>query len=229
MLLRTEQIERTYRIGAHRIPVLKGVDLAVARGETVAVTGASGSGKSTLLYLLGGLDRPCGGRVFFNEQELYALKPSRRAQLRARSLGFVFQSYHLLPELDLLQNVMLPAMAVARFARITREHRARAERLLDRVGLGARLHHRPAELSGGEQQRAALARALMNAPELILADEPTGNLDEATGDRVLHYLFDLIRENQQTLLLVTHNGAVAKRCDRALELRDGQVFERECA
>jgi predicted ABC-type transport system involved in lysophospholipase L1 biosynthesis ATPase subunit len=226
-LLTTENIRRTYRIGRHVIPVLRGVELTVQRGETVAVTGASGSGKSTLLYLLGGLDQPTGGAVHFAGQSIYAMPPARRARFRAQSLGFVFQSYHLLPELDLLENVMLPSMASARFARLTPGQRQRAEELLERVGLQDRLHHRPAELSGGEQQRAALARALMNAPELVLADEPTGNLDDETGGRVLHYLFDLIRENQQTLLLVTHDDSVAGRCGRTLRLSDGTLSERE--
>jgi len=221
MLLSARDIRRTYRMGKREVEVLRGVSLDVKQGETLAIVGASGSGKSTLLYGLCGLDTPTSGEVLFNGQSVYGMKPARRAQFRAESLGFVFQSYQLLPELTVLENVLMPAMARARFAKPSADSIAKATALLETVGLMERATHRPLELSGGEQQRTALARALMNDPELILADEPTGNLDSKTGDRVLQYLFDLIKQKQQTLLLVTHNEELADRCSRKLILRDG--------
>lgn len=214
-------LHKAYRVGATTIPVLRGVSLDVRAGESVAVTGASGAGKSTLLHLLGGLDRPDRGSVRLEGQDLFALSEGARAEIRATRIGFVFQSYYLLPELDVLENVMLPAMSRFGAARAAPRLRRRAAELLERVGLAARAPHRPAELSGGEQQRAALARALMNDPDLILADEPTGNLDSETGSHVLAHLFDLTRERGRTLVLVTHNEDVAARCDRRLRLKDG--------
>jgi ABC-type lipoprotein export system ATPase subunit len=188
--------------------------------------GASGSGKSTLLHILGGLDKPDSGDVFFEDTSLVKMKPPKRAAFRANRCGFIFQSYHLLPELDVLQNVMLPALAAEK-TRLSalNDPRARAEHLLDRVGLNGRMDHRPMELSGGEQQRVALARALMNGPDLILADEPTGNLDSHTGENVLHNLFDLAQSESLTLLLVTHNEDVARLCQRELILKDGKLEE----
>lgn len=219
----TRQVRKTYQLAKSTIEVLRGVSISVAAGETVSIMGASGSGKSTLLHLLGGLDRPTSGEVFFEGENLGAMSGSRRAELRATAVGFVFQAYQLLPELNITENVMLPAMsrggAVFRNAAL----QTRARDLLDRVGLSQRVEHRPLELSGGEQQRVAIARALMNEPRLLLADEPTGNLDSKTGEQVLAYLFDLVRERKQTLVMVTHNEAVAARCSRQLTLRDGQV------
>ena len=200
--------------------VLHGVSLSVQRGETLSVMGASGSGKSTLLHLLGGLDKPDAGDVLFESSSLVSMKPSRRAAFRANRCGFIFQSYHLLPELDVLQNVILPSMAARR-----KDARARAEHLLERVGLCGRMDHRPMELSGGEQQRVAMARALMNGPDLLLADEPTGNLDSHTGENVLHNLFDLAQSEQLTMILVTHNEDVARLCQRELVLKDGKLEE----
>ena len=223
LVLEARELRKTYALDGAPVEVLKGVTLAVRAGETLAVMGASGSGKSTLLYCLGGLDRPSSGQVFFNGGDLFALSASARTELRATKLGFVFQAYHLLPELDVVENIMLPALArrgaLARRAKL--EERARG--LLDSVGLAARAMHRPTELSGGEQQRAALARALMNEPELVLADEPTGNLDSATGGQVLEYLFRLTRDRGHTLVLVTHNADIAARCNRTLLLRDGKL------
>jgi len=223
LVLEARELRKTYALDGAPVEVLKGVTLAVRAGETLAVMGASGSGKSTLLYCLGGLDRPSSGQVFFNGGDLFALGASARTELRATKLGFVFQAYHLLPELDVVENIMLPALArrgaLARRAKL--EERARG--LLDSVGLAARAAHRPTELSGGEQQRAALARALMNEPELVLADEPTGNLDSATGGQVLEYLFRLTRDRGHTLVMVTHNADIAARCNRTLLLRDGKL------
>jgi ABC-type lipoprotein export system ATPase subunit len=221
--LEARALDKTYALEGAPVEVLKGVTLAVNAGETLAVMGASGSGKSTLLHCLGGLDRPTSGQVFFNGGDLFALSSAARTELRATKLGFVFQAYHLLPELDVLENVMLPALA-RRGALVRRaELEERARDLLDSVGLAARAAHRPTELSGGEQQRAALARALMNEPELVLADEPTGNLDSATGDQVLEYLFRLTRDRGHTLVMVTHNADIAGRCNRTLILRDGKL------
>jgi ABC-type lipoprotein export system ATPase subunit len=219
--LQAEDVRKSYSIERTRIDVLKGVSVSVSRGETLAITGQSGAGKSTLLHMLGGLDQPTGGSVRFQGEDVYRLSTSRRTQLRAARFGFVFQMFHLLPELDIVENVMLPAMA--RRAGAAAEGRARALDLLDRVGLSHRARHRPLELSGGEQQRVAIARALINEPELVLADEPTGNLDSKTGQVVLDYLFDLTRGRGHTLLLVTHNEAVAEMCSRRLQLKDGLV------
>lgn len=223
VVLEARALSKTYALEGAPVEVLKGVTLAVNAGDTLAIMGASGSGKSTLLHCLGGLDRPSGGQVFFNGGDLFALSSAARTEVRATKLGFVFQSYHLLPELDVLENVMLPALA--RRGALTRRAKLeeRAHSLLDSVGLAARAAHRPSEMSGGEQQRAALARALMNEPELVLADEPTGNLDSATGDQVLEYLFRLTRDRGHTLVMVTHNAEIAGRCNRTLILRDGKL------
>ncbi len=223
MLLSARDLRRTYKMGKREVEVLRGVSLDIQKGETVAIVGASGAGKSTLLYSLCGLDTPTSGEVLFNGQSIYAMKSARRAKFRAESLGFVFQSYQLLPELTVLENVLMPAMARARFAKPSKEALEKAHSLLETVGLIDRIPHRPTELSGGEQQRVALARALMNDPELIVADEPTGNLDSKTGEMVLNYLFDLIKQNEQTLLLVTHNDELADRCSRKVLLRDGLI------
>lgn len=222
-LVEALNVQKTYKMGANTIEVLRGVSVGIRAGETVSVVGASGAGKSTLLHILGGLDEPSRGTVLFRRQSLYDMGNRERADIRALKIGFVFQSYHLLPELDILENVMLPAMSRGGALRSMARSRARAGELLKSVGLEARAMHRPTELSGGEQQRAALARALMNDPEIVLADEPTGNLDSKTGDLVLQYLFDLTKERGHTLVLVTHNEQVASRCDRMLSLRDGCV------
>lgn len=219
-ILRAEEVHKAYYIGKRAVEVLHGVSLSVQRGETLSIMGASGSGKSTLMHILGGLDRPDAGEVFFEETSLVRMKPPKRAAFRANRCGFIFQSYHLLPELDVLQNVVLPSMAVR-----GKDAQERARHLLDRVGLSGRMDHRPMELSGGEQQRVALARALMNEPDLILADEPTGNLDSHTGGNVLHNLFDLAQSEQLTLILVTHNEDVARLCQRELILKDGKLEE----
>ena len=222
-LLLAEAVAKAYVAGQRRLDILRGVDLAVAEGESLAITGMSGAGKSTLLHILGGLDRPDSGRIVFAGRDLATLSERERAKIRARDVGFVFQSYHLLPEMDILENVVLAGLNVpgawCRGARL----RERAKALLDQVGLSARLAHRPNELSGGEQQRGAIARALMNRPRLLLADEPTGNLDSTTGDGVLQCLFDLRAREGLTLVMVTHNDDVAARCDRHLWMRDGRI------
>ena len=223
-IMESNEVGREYRIGANRLTVLTDVTVQIAAGETVAIVGPSGAGKSTLLHILGGLDRPTRGTVHLGGEDLYALSASRRTELRAGRIGFVFQSYHLLPELDVVGNVELPAMARRGALRRASEIRRRAMELLSTVGLEARWNHTPLELSGGEQQRVALARALMNDPEIVLADEPTGNLDTATGEQVLRYLFELTRERGHTLVMVTHNEQVATRCHRVLRMKDGRML-----
>ena len=220
-ILRAEEIHKTYHIGKRAVEVLHGVSLVINRGETLSIMGASGAGKSTLMHILGGLDRPDAGDIFFEETSLGKMNPAQRAAFRAKRCGFMFQSYHLLPELDVRQNVMLPAMAVHN----NRDVKARAEHLLEQVGLAGRIDHRPMELSGGEQQRVAIARALMNDQDLILADEPTGNLDSHTGENILNNLFDLAQSANRTLIMVTHNEQVAGRCQRELILKDGKLEE----
>ncbi len=220
-LLAGRNLCKTYRLPHKTVSVLRGATFAVAPGERVAVVGRSGAGKSTLLHVLGGLDRPDAGEVLLDGVALYGLAPRRRTAVRARKIGFVFQAYHLLPEMDVTENVLLPAMAVGRATRGAL--RARALQLLDQVGLADRATHMPLELSGGEQQRVAIARALMNEPELILADEPTGNLDRNTGTQTLDLLFGLVRQSGRALVIVTHDTAVADRCDRRLTLADGAL------
>ncbi len=225
ILAAAEHLRKTYTLGHATIEVLRDVNLELRRGESVAVVGASGAGKSTLLHLLGGLDRPSGGRVYFQGEDMYGLSARRRNMLRAARIGLVFQFYHLLPELDVMENVCLPAMNALAAGRLAPEAAAgRARELLAAVGLEKRLTHLPMELSGGEQQRVALARALMNRPAIVLADEPTGNLDPATGRHVLDGLFELVARERQTLIMVTHNAGVAARCRRVLELREGRLW-----
>ncbi|MDF7822566.1 ABC transporter ATP-binding protein [Pontiellaceae bacterium B12227] len=219
-ILTAENIERIYRVGKTDLPVLKGVSLEVNLGETLAVMGESGSGKSTLLHVLGGLDKPKSGKVQFNGQSVYDMSQARLARFRSANVGYVFQSFHLLPELDIVENVALPAMATGS----RKDAKVRATELLSEVGLAERVGHRPQELSGGEQQRVAIARALMNEPDIIFADEPTGNLDSKTGEKVLNYLFQLIEARRHTLVLVTHSQEVASRCSRELFLKDGLLI-----
>jgi lipoprotein-releasing system ATP-binding protein len=220
LLLDARGLRKTYELGRRSLEVLCGVDLAVRRGEFLALRGASGAGKSTLLHLLGGLDTPNAGEIKFNGQSLAALSNGGMAAFRNRSVGFIFQSYHLLPELDALENVCLPA----RMARIRVEDcTGRARMLLERVGLKERVDHKPYELSGGEQQRVAIARALINEPALILADEPTGNLDSHTGEGIIDLLCEIQRERQATLIIATHDGSVASRAPRVIQLLDGQI------
>ncbi len=220
-LLQANGIERSYRIGRDTLEVLKGVSLSLLPSRTFAVMGASGSGKSTLLHVLGGLETPNAGQVHFRGKDIYKTTSAWRSRFRAGHIGFVFQSFHLLPELTVLENVALPALISGH----TAEGKKMARTLLEEVGLADRLRHRPQELSGGERQRVALARALVNRPELVLADEPTGNLDSATGTKVLDYLFQLIESKGHSLMLVTHSEAVAGRCACTVKLKDGRLVE----
>ena len=206
---------QSFRMGSRRIEVLRGISMEISRGEAVFLSGASGAGKTTLLYTLAGLERPESGTVEFEGQRLYNGGSTLQARLRNTKMGFVFQGYFLLPELTALENVLLPGM-IGRKASKTD-----AEESLAAVGLTDRMHHLPAELSGGEQQRVAIARALTNNPDILFADEPTGNLDSKTGDEIIDLLLNLVHERNKTLLVVTHDARLAARGDRQLHIRDG--------
>jgi predicted ABC-type transport system involved in lysophospholipase L1 biosynthesis ATPase subunit len=208
---------QSFHMGARRIEVLRGISMEVSRAETVFLSGASGAGKTTLLYTLAGLERPESGTVHFEGRELYSGRSAAEARLRNEKMGFVFQGYFLLPELTALENVLLPAMIRRRTTR------GEGEESLAAVGLSDRMHHLPAELSGGEQQRVAIARALTNNPDIIFADEPTGNLDSKTGDAVMDLLLNLARNRNKTLLVVTHDARLATRGDRQLHIVDGML------
>jgi lipoprotein-releasing system ATP-binding protein len=219
-LLSAKNVSKSYTMGKRSLEVLRGVSLDVARGEFLALRGASGAGKSTLLHLFGGLDSPNSGEIHFAGRNLAQLTEQDIAILRNTKVGFIFQSYHLLPELDALENVCLPARMLRKPADAAEK---RGRELLTRVGLGARLDHKPYELSGGEQQRVAIARALMNEPELILADEPTGNLDSHTGTEIVDLLVSLRADKNTTLIIATHDAAVAARAPKVIQLVDGQI------
>jgi predicted ABC-type transport system involved in lysophospholipase L1 biosynthesis ATPase subunit len=206
---------QSFRMGARRIEVLRGISMEIQRNEAVFLSGASGAGKTTLLYTLAGLERPESGTVEFEGRRLYSGGSSAEARLRNEKMGFVFQGYFLLPELTALENVLLPGM----IGRRPTKHET--ERSLAAVGLADRMHHLPAELSGGEQQRVAIARALTNDPDVIFADEPTGNLDSKTGDAIMDLLLNLARDRKKTLLVVTHDARLATRGDRQLHIKDG--------
>lgn len=224
-LLHTQDLHKTYRMGGEDLHVLRGVNLSVRRGEWLAILGASGSGKSTLLHLLGGLDWPERGGVIFNDRNIYDLGSRAVNRYRNRDVGFVFQFYHLLPELTALENVLIASMvgrSIFGWPGIRGDLRDRARGLLDQLGLGARLRHRPAKLSGGERQRVAIARALINNPPLLLADEPTGNLDSDTGKRLLD-VFAAFHQQGQTVVMVTHDLHIAQKAQRRLTLEDGRL------
>lgn len=215
-MLKAEGLRKSYGT----LNVLKGIDLEVNRGEVVAVVGASGAGKSTLLHILGTLDTPDGGRLLIDGSDVFTRPSAELARFRNKSIGFVFQFHNLLPEFTALENVMMPGFIGGLDERVLRE---RAETLLTQLGLGERLQHKPSELSGGEQQRTAVARALINAPAIILADEPSGNLDSKTAVELHKLFFQLRQEMNQTFIIVTHNPELAAMADRKIELADGQV------
>ncbi len=219
-VLRCENLHKTFKSesGPDDLHILRGVDLSVQQAEIVSIIGSSGSGKSTLLHILGGLDRPTDGDVFWDETSIYSHKPDKLADLRNRNVGFVFQFHHLLPEFTAAENVMMPAL-IRNENKKTAEERAAG--LLGRFGLSDRLQHRPSQLSGGEQQRVSMARALMNNPSMILADEPTGNLDEKNTETILELLFELRDTENVSLILITHEKEIAQRCDTLYSLHQG--------
>ncbi len=219
-LLSAHGLTKTYVMGSRTLEVLRGVDVEIARGDFVALRGASGTGKSTLLHLIGGLDTPNAGEIIFRGQKLSGFSEGKLTEFRNRSVGFVFQAYHLLPELTALENVCLTAR-IARIPAGAAEKRARE--LLGRVGLAGRTDHKPSELSGGEQQRVAIARALINEPELLLADEPTGNLDSKTGIEIIELLKSIRAEKNMTLVIATHDEKVAAHAERVIQLEDGRI------
>jgi lipoprotein-releasing system ATP-binding protein len=220
VMLDAHNLHKRYEMGRRSLEVLRGVSLTIARGDFLALRGASGAGKSTLLHLLGGLDSPNEGEVRFVGKDFATMSNTAAARLRNAKIGMIFQAYHLLPELDALENVCLPAR-MARMPAPAAE--ARGRELLARVGLKERMEHRPNELSGGEQQRVAIARALINSPELILADEPTGNLDSHTGGEIMDLLCTLRTEHKTTLVIATHDAAVAGRAPKVIQLADGVI------
>ncbi len=220
MLIESINIHKSYAQADSPLRILKGIDLTIGSGEVVAIIGPSGAGKSTLMHILGGLDAPNEGKVIFAGQDLYALSDAGRAQLRNTEMGFVFQSYHLLPELTALENVVLPAM-IKENSRKTSAIEIRGVKLLEQFGLGARVSHRPNQLSGGEQQRVAIARALVNNPKVVFCDEPTGNLDSASGAAVMDTLVKLNVTHGVTVIIVTHDERIARRTGRTVQMKDG--------
>jgi lipoprotein-releasing system ATP-binding protein len=217
-MLQAKGIQKSYG----QLPVLKNIDLEVRKGEIVAIVGASGAGKSTLLHILGTLDSPDTGKVFINEQDVFSQSSKSLAAFRNKSIGFVFQFHNLLPEFSALENVMIPGFIAGKKED---EMRKKAEDLLGMLGLASRVNHKPSELSGGEQQRTAVARALINSPAMILADEPSGNLDSKNAVELHDLFFKLRKDLDQTFIIVTHNSDLSKMADRRLEIRDGQIVQ----
>jgi len=225
-VLRAENIHKVYRDGMQELHVLNGINLDIRRNEVICIVGPSGAGKSTLLHILGGIDRPTSGSVYLDNTDLYSLDDVKRANVRHKKIGFVFQFYHLLPEFSAIENVMLPALIARQGLSKLKDIRDRAEYLMEMVGLKDRMLHRPSALSGGEQQRVAIARALMNRPRLLLCDEPTGNLDSKMGEEVLRILFELNKKNELTLVIVTHDKDIAKKAQRIVEIKDGRIVSK---
>jgi lipoprotein-releasing system ATP-binding protein len=222
VLVKTEGVTKSFWMGKQELKVLKGIDLTIQKGEIIAIVGPSGAGKSTLLHLLGALDRPTSGIIRFNGQILTEESDAKLAKIRNLEIGFVFQFHHLLPEFTALENVIIPALIAGK---TPDEVTPKALEILKRVGLDQRVKHQPGELSGGEQQRLAVARALMNDPKLLLADEPSGNLDKASSEALHELLWSLSKERGQTTVIVTHNEALAGKADRIVEMEDGRIIK----
>lgn len=219
-LVKIENLQRSFKIDSVTIEVLKGIDLEIKKGEILAVIGASGVGKSTLLHILGTLERPTSGKIYFNEKDIFKLNNDELARFRNKAIGFIFQFHHLLSEFTALENTMMPAL-INGLSQNDAEKKAKV--LLEEVGIGKRLHHKPGKLSGGEQQRVAIARALVLSPELVLADEPTGNLDTHTGEEIHKQLKEINKAKGTTFVLVTHNEKLASRADRIVKMVDGRI------
>jgi len=219
-ILITKNLHKTYTNGPQKVEVIKGIDLEVAVGEVVVIIGPSGVGKSTLLHLIGGLDKPTAGEVIIDDNDLFALNDRDLAIFRNRSIGFVFQFHHLLPEFTAFENVMIPGMMYRKDLSVVQQE---ARNILSDVGLAERLNHKPTQLSGGEQQRVAVARALINKPKLILADEPTGNLDKRNSEALYKLILSLNERLNQTFIIVTHNELMARHANRVIELEDGKI------
>ncbi len=216
-MIRTENLCKIYGKGEGAVAPLRNASLEIAEGELVAIIGKSGSGKTTLLNLLGGLDKATSGNVFFNDTEITSLNDEKLADFRLNNIGFVFQFFDLLPELTAAENILLPA-------RLAKKSASKYSEIVENLGLSERVNHYPAQLSGGQQQRAAIARALINNPEILLCDEPTGNLDERSGNEVMELLLKMNREQNKTILIVTHNPEIAKQCGRIIEISDGEII-----
>ena len=228
-LIETKELKKSFITDAGEIQVLKGIDLSIAAGEMVGIVGASGVGKSTLLHVIGALDKPTSGNVFYNKTDIFSLDRTSLASFRNKTVGFVFQFHHLLPEFTALENVMLPGLINLNnhakvFGSYTEVHR-KAEELLGQMGLSERIRHRPGELSGGEQQRVAVARALILDPVVVFTDEPTGNLDTATGEELFKVFLDLNRNKGITFIIVTHNESLSNQCNRVLRMMDGKLTD----
>lgn len=220
-IIQTKNLIKEYKISRdERLRVLKGIDMEIFDGESVSIVGPSGAGKSTLLHLMGTLDKPTSGEILFDSQDVSRLRDDELAKLRNRKIGFIFQFHHLLPEFTALENVAIAGMIAGKQNKEVYES---AQKLLGEVGLAERVNHKPSELSGGEAQRVAIARALVNSPKLVLADEPTGNLDSQNSDEVIKLLFDLKKKYNQTIIIVTHNEKLASMTDRTLRMMDGKI------
>ena len=218
-LLEVKEITKSYQITKqNKLNVLKGINLSINEGEIAAIVGKSGAGKSTLLHILGALDKPDGGEYFFMNENVYNYGDKELAKFRSKQIGFIFQFHHLLPEFTVLENVLIPALIAKE------KSKEKAVKFLEEVGLGDRINHKPSEISGGEAQRAAIARALINSPKLILADEPTGNLDTENAESIIDLIFELRKKFNQTYIIVTHNEEFAGRCDRIVKMSDGKVI-----
>lgn len=220
-MIKVTDLHKSFSMGSYELPVLKGINLEIQRGELIAIVGASGAGKSTLLHIIGTLDKPSSGTVTFDGQDLFQMTETQLAEFRNRRIGFVFQFHHLLPEFTALENACMPALVQRRDPESVRSD---ATALLTEVGLGQRLYHKPGELSGGEQQRVAMARALMQKPDMVLADEPTGNLDTHTGDGLFGLMRELNKARGTTFIIVTHNDKLSAQSDRIIHMQDGQII-----
>ncbi|HAU1151198.1 TPA: lipoprotein-releasing ABC transporter ATP-binding protein LolD [Legionella pneumophila] len=224
IILASQKLYKSYHDGTSTVEVLKGVNLAITKGDRIAIIGPSGSGKSTLLHLLGGLDKPTSGLITLGDTNWQKISEKQRCQLRNQQLGFVYQFHHLLPEFTALENVMMPLLLAGMAVKNAEE---KAINMLEQVGLKPRLEHKPAQLSGGERQRVAIARALVHQPHCVLADEPTGNLDEATASKVFDLMLELNKKMNTALVIVTHDQRIAERMDRVLVLHEGTLYARE--